>query len=82
MGTEQRELFINLVYQLRDFSEQELIDKLSDQNVRINNFFVFHEYLSSLQEIGTLNYNGQRYKVVPAEERLIYRRFSLRACTY
>lgn len=79
MGAEQREFFINLIYQMKEFSEQELFDRLSTEKIVINNFLRFKEHLLSLQEIGALRYNGITYKVVPAEERLSYRRYFLRA---
>lgn len=71
---------IDLIYSLNQFS----LDQISDQYLSMTNRdpSIFRsgikDRILELCDIGTLSYDGSVYKVIPAEERLSYRKFMIR----
>lgn len=71
--------FINLIYELDEFSERDIIQLYISKNKGINyNIGKLRDYLYNLCDIGTLKYNGAFFKVIPTTERLSYRKFFTR----
>ncbi|MEN6565602.1 MAG: hypothetical protein ABFC57_04820 [Veillonellales bacterium] len=75
---DRREEIVNLVYQMKEFSVDEIISKFKKENERVNDIPTLKDYLFTLCELGTLQYNGDTYRVIPSEERLSYRRYAFR----
>jgi hypothetical protein len=73
-----KEKFIALVYDLRIFSEKEITKKFYGENkeIIIDEHASIKDVLDNLKEIGSLQYDGSKYKVVSDEERLSFSPFS------
>jgi len=71
---------INLIYELKEFSEKDIIDQYIYQNNNsiTSNLSKLKDYLYILCDIGTLKYDGDYFKVIPPTERLSYRKFITR----
>ena len=72
--------FINLIYELNEFSEKDIIEQYisNNDNGITSNFGKLKDYLYNLCDIGTLKYDGESFKVIPPTERLSYRKFITR----
>lgn len=75
---DRREEIVDLVYQMKEFSVDEIISKFTMGNERVNDVVTLKDYLYTLCDLGTLQYNGYTYRVIPSEERLSYRRYAFR----
>lgn len=72
--------FIRLIYELNEFSEKSIIEQYiaNESSSFTTNLGKFRDYLFTLCDIGTLQYDGDFFKVIPPTERLSYRKFFFR----
>lgn len=73
-----KEIFVALVYEMREFSEQQITQTFFKENndIIIDEHASIRDVLDNLKEIGSIRFDGFLYKVVPDVERLSFNPFS------
>ena len=71
---------IDLIYNLNEFNLEQITNQYMTMPNRDPLIFGANikDGLMELCDIGTLSYDGYNFKVIPALERLSYRKFALR----
>lgn len=73
-----KENFVDLVYEMKEFSEQQITQIFIKENneIIIDEHASIRDVLDNLKEIGSLRFDGLLYRVVPDVERLSFNPFS------
>lgn len=80
---QNKERFIDLVYELNEFSEKEITKTFFEINreIIIDEHASIRDVLDNLREIGSLEYDGTKYCVVSEDKRLRFNPFSFHVLT-